>query len=231
MQIEKYLVEMPYKIKLKTGSDSIKLRTTFLKILLLGDPGVGKTSLRKRYYGTYIGVETYGSFAGQPLPRFNGFNFLPYEEVVEQQQVNYQLWDIEHPNISKKNYTNVLLKGAIGALLIFDLTNKATFDSVRQWINDLWKYSGRGKVPVLLIGNKIDAMPIESQSVSQAEIETLIQDLNSQVSEEHFEINYLATSATTGQNIRDSIPRLLKTIILWLKTSTPEILDNNGTGE
>lgn len=116
------------------------------KVVLVGDAGVGKTHLLSRYIkGTLpknpqstIGVE----FATRPVT-------LPTGAVVKA-----QLWDTAGQERFRA-ITSVHYRGAVGGMLVYDITNEKSFLNARRWLQDLREHSVAGIV-VMLIGNKLD---------------------------------------------------------------------------
>jgi len=118
-------------------------------MLLLGDGGVGKTSLVKQYvkgeykgdYKPTIGVDVYTKE-------------VRFSHQGDEVSLNLGLWDIAGQK-QFEMFRNNFFKGAKGALIVFDYTRPETFSSVETtWIKDLLEISGQ--VPFILIGNKID---------------------------------------------------------------------------
>lgn len=120
------------------------------KVLVIGDLGVGKTSIIKRYvhqifsqhYRATIGVD----FALKILNR------------EDDSVVRLQLWDIAGQE-RFGNMTRVYYREAVGAFVVFDVTRISTFEAVNKWKNDLDSKvtlpSGKA-IPTVLLGNKAD---------------------------------------------------------------------------
>ncbi len=117
------------------------------KLVILGDPGVGKTSLIVRYIKNKFESEYISTI---------GVDFLIKDvELQEQKGGNTRLviWDIGGQDEWKQKM-HLYLKGADGAVVVCDLTRPSTGKSISSWITDLKKYSG--DVPYLIVGNKND---------------------------------------------------------------------------
>lgn len=115
------------------------------KILVLGDGAVGKTSLVRRYVEDEFD-EDYIATIGVNLKH----------RSIDDIGLDMSIWDLYgqksmSPGKHSSNYI-----GAEGALVVFDLTRKTTFDHIPQWIDDL--YDVIGKVPVVFAGNKTDIL-------------------------------------------------------------------------
>nr|XP_002130668.1 ras-related protein Rab-32-like [Ciona intestinalis] len=122
------------------------------KVLVIGELGVGKTSVIKRYvhqifsqhYRATIGVD----FA------------LKVVHWDGETLIRLQLWDIAGQE-RFGNMTRVYYREAVGAFIVFDATRASTFEAVNKWKNDLDNKvtlpDGRN-IPTVLLGNKIDQM-------------------------------------------------------------------------
>lgn len=121
-----------------------------LKVLIIGDLGVGKTSIIRRYvhqvfsqhYRATIGVD----FALKVLN-------WDHKTVVR-----LQLWDIAGQE-RYGNMTRVYYREAVGALVVFDMTRHSTFQAVLKWKGDLDSkvaLSNGKPVPAVLLANKCD---------------------------------------------------------------------------
>ena len=111
------------------------------KILLLGDSSVGKTCFLKRY--------TDNTFQDAYLSTI-GFDFkFKFVTLENGKTVKVQLWDTagqeRFRTIAKSYY-----KGAHGIILIYDVTNRKTFDNIRKWLNQI-KDEASNKISIILI--------------------------------------------------------------------------------
>ena len=162
-----------------------------LKICLLGDAGVGKTSLVYRFIENKF-RENYKSTLG--------VNLLKKDFTLEKYGgISAQIWDLGGQE-SFKSLRKLYLEGANGALIIFDTTKRKTFEKVNEWAQSFRE--SRGNRPLLLIGNKIDLA--ESQKVDQNEAKDYA-NKNS--------MNFLLTSAKTGENVEVAFKDLIKTVL------------------
>ena len=115
-------------------------------MVMVGDSGVGKTNILLRYMNndydptskTTLGVE----FSSKYLTMDDGA------------KIRAQLWDTAGEE-RFKTVANIYLKGAVGALLTYDVTSKESFESVQGWLDKLTECTNEGLV-TLLVGNKID---------------------------------------------------------------------------
>ncbi|MFO7990969.1 MAG: GTP-binding protein [Thermoplasmata archaeon] len=115
------------------------------KVVLLGDGAVGKTSLVRRYVDNMFSDDYIATI---------GVNVK--KKTLEKYDMTLQLWDIYgqksvFPGKHSSNYT-----GAEAAMVVFDITRLKTFINVKSWISGLYKITG--KIPVVLLGNKVDVI-------------------------------------------------------------------------
>lgn len=175
-----------------------------LKIVLLGDGFVGKTSLRRNFMGLKFETEYLETL---------GADFAIKASVYRDKAIfRYQIWDLagqpRFGNLRKGFYL-----GAQAALVLFSIADPKTKDSVLVWTEEFWKNSGKTKpIPVVIIGNKSDLRDTTDRPVSQAEGLRLAEDLTKRVS---FKIPYIETSAKTGDSINLAFDTLTEMFISY----------------
>lgn len=165
--------------------------TFLMKIILAGDGSVGKTSLRKRYLGEGF-KEIYDVTIGA--------DFSIYKTLIAGRSIKFQMWDLAGQPRFKMVQKSYYL-GSLGALLIFDITKRETFQSLQNWIHEIWNNNGRGLIPIVLLGNKVDLRDQYPESISNEVIQRYCAKLSEQSYSKGFEIKYLETSAKTGLNV------------------------------
>ncbi|KAL9088099.1 MAG: hypothetical protein Q9159_003297 [Coniocarpon cinnabarinum] len=190
------------------------------KIIALGDSGCGKSSLTIRlcegrfvsYHDVTIGVE-FGSRivpVGPPASLELGINNpsptspqAPAQTVknqpdTRQKSMKLSLWDTAGQE-TYKSITRSYFRGASGALLVFDITRHATFESVTSWLEDL-KQIADSEIVVVLVGNKSDLADASMSGEG---------DNQRQVTQEEAEewckkqgvLKYVETSAKSGEGV------------------------------
>ncbi|ELP85062.1 rab17, putative [Entamoeba invadens IP1] len=163
--------------------------TLRLKVLVIGQPAVGKTSiLRQLCQGTF--VEGYRGTIG--------VEFYPYTLEIQGKKCELTLWDVAGQETSK-SLSRAYYNGAHGAIVVYDTTNKETFERTIEWKRDLTEkvqYSGID-IPVLLVGNKSDLLDEENLVKEKMK-------LNQKASSEEY-VTGLMTSAKMGTGIKESV--------------------------
>ena len=181
-----------------------------LKICLLGDGAVGKTSLIRRFvedefrdeYLLTIGTKTSKKRLIVKKPEFQ-------RDI----HVTLIIWDIMGQISFRKLLHPTYLKGARGAILVCDLTRKETLEHLDDWIDSLYV---EGKVvPSVFVGNKCDL--VDKHTFSKAEIESVASAYDSP---------FYVTSAKTGDHVEEAFHNLAERIILEIMASDPVFAAN-----
>ena len=149
------------------------------KLILIGNSGVGKSSILQRYMNKTF-QESYKCTIG--------VDFLMKSLEIDGKIVKLQLWDTAGQE-KYKSMVSSYYRGAHVALVIFDLTNHSSFDSLSLWIENYYK-NGPEQKNIILIGNKKDL--VELRQITQEEIDTFSETNN---------MIYFETSAKDGDNI------------------------------
>ena len=160
------------------------------KIVLIGDTSVGKTNILSKYLTDEFDPESKATV---------GVEFGTKNFKIENNIVKVQIWDTAGQE-RYRSITNAYYKGAKGALLVYDITNKKSFDNLDKWISDL-KINGDEKISIVLLGNKSD---LESQRVISTE--------EGKNKAELFKFAFMETSALNGSNIEKAFDELIKEV-------------------
>ena len=161
-----------------------------MKICLLGDGGVGKTSLVYRFIENRFSTDFKSTL---------GVNLLKRKVSIDDNTVSVQIWDLGGQDAYRK-LRKLYLEGSQGALVIFDKTNKKSFDHLYDWINSFRE--AQSDAPMVLIGNKID---LEDQIKIDENTARNYATTNN--------MEYLSTSAKTGEKVESAFKSLIKRII------------------
>jgi len=171
---------------------------TVLKIVLCGDGGVGKTAIRERYLGK--------GFKSQYLLTI-GADFAMRDDKIGTTPIRYQIWDLAGQQRFDA-VREVYYKGCVGALLVYDVTRPDSYFNTPKWINELWGNNGRGRIPIVVVANKIDMRDLSDDTVSPEQGRVFTNRLTDLTKSEGFECSYIETSAKTGVNIQSAFALL-----------------------
>ena len=157
------------------------------KIIIIGDASTGKTNILSKYLNNKFEKDSKATI---------GVEFGNKIFEIKNSRVNCQIWDTAGQE-RYKSMTKAFYKGALGALIVYDISKKDTFENVENWITDLKKSSDK-KVSIILIGNKNDLE--ESRQVKKEEGEMKAKE---------YGIAFLETSALNGNNIEIAFKTLV----------------------
>mmetsp|Transcript_6990 Transcript_6990/g.13024 ORF Transcript_6990/g.13024 Transcript_6990/m.13024 type:complete len:203 (-) Transcript_6990:170-778(-) len=155
-------------------------------LVMIGDAGVGKTALLLRFADD--------QFLGDYMPTV-GVDFRYRKFDVDGKRVKLQIWDTAGQE-RFRTMTASYYRGAHGVVLVYDITNKESFEHVQGWMKSVDKY-GREGVIRMVIGNKCD---IESEREVQKE------DLEAYA--ENNGVMWIETSAKSSANVNLAFKRL-----------------------
>lgn len=161
------------------------------KIALIGDGGVGKTSIRERYMGN--------AFRAEYLLTV-GADFAMCDDTIDGIPVRYQIWDLagqDRFDCVRESYYN----GCVGALLVYDVTRPESFYNMPKWINELWTNNKRGRVPIVVVANKVDLYNGNKSTISRDQGLSFANNLSNLTESDGFLCHFIETSAKTGINI------------------------------
>ena len=161
------------------------------KLIIVGDTNVGKTNIMSKYIKDQFNITSKSTI---------GVEFGTKILEIDNKKVKAQIWDTAGQE-RYKSITSEYYKGAKGAFIVYDITNKSTFESVDKWIKDLNSY-GDKNLTMLLIGNKSD---LEDKRI-----------INKEEGEEKaksFELGFIETSAYNGDNIDQAFDIMLKEVL------------------
>eukprot|EP01111_Echinosteliopsis_oligospora_P000063 TRINITY_DN1005_c0_g1_i1.p1 TRINITY_DN1005_c0_g1~~TRINITY_DN1005_c0_g1_i1.p1 ORF type:complete len:212 (+),score=31.16 TRINITY_DN1005_c0_g1_i1:34-669(+) len=166
------------------------------KILLIGESGVGKSSLLLRY--------TEDVYTGLFIATI-GVDFKIHKVTVGDKTVKLQIWDTAGQE-RFRSITNSYYRGAHGVLLCYDITDDQSFEGLSQWLKDL-KKSISESTPIILVGLKSDLK--EKRAVSEQQAQNFA-EVNG--------LKYIECSAKTHQNV-DSVFYQISAQILDARSS------------
>ncbi|TFG05202.1 MAG: GTP-binding protein [Promethearchaeota archaeon] len=172
-----------------------KLPCYMMKLVLLGDPAVGKTSLINQYVDH--------AFERDYSPTL-GVNIITKEIELQKVRGSAKLiiWDIAGQN--KYDFSRkMFFQGCVGALLVYDITRNSSFKNIEEkWLKDFYQF-GEKNSAYLLIGNKIDLKDLKTVKTEQG----------LELSRRIKACDFIETSAKTGKNVNNAFKNLIYKIL------------------
>jgi Ras-related protein Rab-11A len=160
------------------------------KILIIGDSTTGKTNILSKYLHNKFDKASKATI---------GVELSRKIYTIKNVKVEAQIWDTAGQE-RYRSITKAYYKGALGALIVYDITKKETFDNIENWIADL-RNSADKKATIILVGNKNDLE--EERKVSK--------DIGESKAKE-FGFAFLETSALNGSNIELAFQTLIEEV-------------------
>ena len=181
------------------------------KIIIIGDSGVGKTSLLSKYIK--------GVFPSSPLPTIAIEFATKIIQIKEGGFIKAQIWDTAGQE-KYKSITSHHYRKAVGGLIVYDITKRTSFDNVLQWLSDLKNNADKGCI-CALVGNKIDLVEKNHRirEVSEDEGKLLAKK---------YEMLFYETSALNNQSVNDAFEDLLQKIYIERRKITIIEKDKNN---
>ncbi len=180
-----------------------------LKVVLLGDGAVGKTSLRERYLGKNLSSNYLMTI---------GADFAVKTTNIDGQTVRFQIWDLA----GQKHFAHVrslYYRGALGGLLVYDVTRMSSYQNVKMWVKEFHENNDEQYVPLVLLGNKVDLRSRYSESIPPELGEKLAVELTELLDMTGISVPYFETSAKDGLNVDEAFEALGRNILHFLKQS------------
>jgi len=175
------------------------------KVLLLGDGAVGKTSLIRRFVVDQFS-DDYITTVGTKVSKKDlsvTHDGIPVEIVM-------QIWDV----LGQRGYAGVqetALKGAKGALMVYDLTREDTRRSLEEyWVPMLWRLVG--KIPLVFAGNKVDLVADKLKA----------HELLGYLTQRYEAVGFLS-SARTGEHVEEAFMRLAEDLVAGVGKTAPKV--------
>ena len=163
------------------------------KLVIIGDSGVGKSCILLRFADDTF-TENYYSTIGVD------FRFKCVD--IGERKCKLQIWDTAGQE-RFKTVTSAYYRGADGIIIVFDQTDKESFNNIQHWIEDISRYSTEEPAKII-IANK-DDMPEDRKIVKNEDINEL---------EKNTGLEVIKTSAKTGENVEYAFKKLAQQLIL-----------------
>ncbi|XP_065221179.1 ras-related protein Rab-18-B-like [Planococcus citri] len=178
-------------------ADSNENVLTTLKILIIGESSVGKSSLLLRFIH-----DRFDDDLGLTI----GVDFKTKTVMIDGQAVKLAIWDTAGQE-RFRTLTPSYYRDAQGAVLVYDVTDRASFIKLESWLNELEMYSTRSGIVKMIVGNKIDK---GERAVSR--------DEGKQFARRHKTL-FIEASAKTKDGVQfafeDLVQKIIETPNLW----------------
>lgn len=127
------------------------------KVVLIGDSGVGKSNLLSRFTRNEFNLESKSTI---------GVEFATRSIQVDSKTIKAQIWD----TAGQERYraiTSAYYRGAVGALLVYDIAKHLTYENVERWLKELRDHAD-SNIVIMLVGNKSDLRHLRAVPTDEA---------------------------------------------------------------
>ena len=180
-----------------------------LKLIVLGDSGVGKTNIIHRYITDTFNNETKATV---------GVEFFIKTFRVNNDIIKLEIWDTAGQE-RYKSITSAYYKGSRGALLVYDITRYPTFEDLENWMNEISE-KVKGSLKMMIIGNKSDL-----KEERKVDAETALEKAKL------LNIPFMETSALDSTNIQKAFENILREMYKEFKkekeNNIKKVISNN----
>ena len=168
------------------------------QLLIIGNSIVGKTSILTKYT-----TKTYNENYLATV----GLDFFTKDESIDGKTIRIKIWDTAGQE-RYKAITKCFFQRAQGIIIVFDVTNKRSFDDLKMWIDSINSQSKLTEdlenMPIIIIGNKID---LPKRVIDKETALNFAKEQN---------LDYYETSAKTGEGIDNAIKELVKKVMVYI---------------
>jgi len=126
-------------------------------VVLIGDSGVGKSNLLSRFTRNEFNLDSKSTI---------GVEFATRSIQIDNKTIKAQIWD----TAGQERYraiTSAYYRGAVGALLVYDITKSTSFENVNRWLKELRDHAD-SNIVIMLVGNKTDARHLRAVPTEDA---------------------------------------------------------------
>ncbi|KAJ1762330.1 Rab GTPase ypt31 [Coemansia sp. RSA 1822] len=176
------------------------------KIVLIGDSGVGKSNLLSRFTRNEFNLESKSTI---------GVEFATRSIQVDGKTIKAQIWD----TAGQERYraiTSAYYRGAVGALLVYDIAKHPTYENVSRWLKELRDHAD-SNIVIMLVGNKSDLRHLRAVPTDEAK----------QFAAENG-LFFIETSALDSSNVEQSFQQILTEIYRIVSNKAIESSQDNA---
>jgi small GTP-binding protein len=178
------------------------------KIVLIGDSAVGKSNLLSRFTRNQFNLESKSTI---------GVEFATKSIVYDQKKIKAQIWD----TAGQERYraiTSAYYRGAVGALLVYDMSKRVSYDNVSRWLKELRDHADPNIV-IMLVGNKKDLRHMRQVQTDEAKDFCRTNNLF-----------FIETSALLDSNVTEAFTTILQEIYQLISRKNPTTEPGLPTG-
>uniref|UniRef100_A0A3P9AH34 small monomeric GTPase n=1 Tax=Esox lucius TaxID=8010 RepID=A0A3P9AH34_ESOLU len=160
---------------------------SYSKVVLIGDSGVGKSNLLSRFTRNEFNLESKSTI---------GVEFATRSIQVDGKTIKAQIWD----TAGQERYraiTSAYYRGAVGALLVYDIAKHLTYENVERWLKELRDHADNNIV-IMLVGNKSDLRHLRAVPTDEA-----------RAFAEKNTLSFIETSALDSTNVEEAFKNIL----------------------
>jgi len=176
------------------------------KVVLIGDSGVGKSNLLSRFTRNEFNLESKSTI---------GVEFATRSIQVDSKTIKAQIWDTAGQERFRA-ITSAYYRGAVGALLVYDLAKHVTYENVNVWLKELRDHADNNIV-VMLVGNKSDLRHLRAVSTEDAKKFAAENNLS-----------FIETSALDSSNVELAFTKILTEIYRIVSNKALESSENSN---
>ena len=162
------------------------------KLVLLGDTGVGKSCLIKRF--------VQNSWSGNEMTTI-GASFFTHRLTANNKTYQLDLWDTAGQE-RYKSFAPIYYRGASAALIVYDITNRRTLQEAKWWLKQLRKTCDISSMAIGFVGNKLD-LAEETRQVAPEDVEDFVEENG---------LIHCETSAKTAANVAELFTRICERV-------------------
>ena len=182
-----------------------------MRVIIVGDNNSGKEMFLEKYLGK----------KRQEIDRRTiGAEFGLIEININEQIVKLQFWELTDEYQSPMDH-NTLYYGALGGIIVFDVTKRETFDNLENQTKEIWEKNGKGVIPLVIFGKNTENRERFSNSVTKEEGKKMASRISKKAMKKGYEIPYFEISIKTGENIVTGFKFLAKTYISYVDSIKP----------
>ncbi|KAK6606408.1 Ras-like protein Rab-11B [Botrytis cinerea] len=177
-----------------------------LIVVLIGDSGVGKSNLLSRFTRNEFNLDSKSTI---------GVEFATRSIQVDAKTIKAQIWD----TAGQERYraiTSAYYRGAVGALLVYDISKHQTYENVTRWLKELRDHAD-SNIVIMLVGNKSDLRHLRAVPTEEAK----------QFASEN-NLSFIETSALDASNVELAFQNILTEIY---RIVSQKALDNGDSAQ